>query len=84
MIPASRLVRRRRLPFATATSICRGMFTICSGVCFIAFPSHALSTPNFFITTGPGFCAADHRVRTVNVAPGGVQHSDKDIFTYLE
>src|SRR5579885_1171231 len=36
-MPASRLAAGCVLPFATATSICRRIFTICSGVCFLGF-----------------------------------------------
>src|SRR5436305_14938494 len=35
-MPASRLATGCVFPFATATSICRRIFTICSGLCFLA------------------------------------------------
>jgi hypothetical protein len=49
VIPDSRLAIGCVLPFATATSICRRMFTICSGVLLLDL-AHSLLLPYQFVS----------------------------------
>lgn len=67
MIPASRLAIGCVLPFATATSICRRMFTICSGVCFLALPISGFFHTNLSHLNWYRLCRALHNTGEVKI-----------------